>query len=73
MPTFETGDVVKLKSGGPTMTVREVSSEGQVWVTYFDAAGQLRGVVPEHLKINGAMLQKVDSDAEGGIGSFTVG
>lgn len=35
---FKTGDVVRLKSGGPTMTVSEIeSTTGAVLCTWFDS------------------------------------
>lgn len=33
--SFQAGDVVRLKSGGPSMTVTAVKGD-EVWVTWFD-------------------------------------
>jgi uncharacterized protein YodC (DUF2158 family) len=33
--TFKVGDVVQLKSGGPKMTVGEISSSTTVWCVWF--------------------------------------
>jgi uncharacterized protein YodC (DUF2158 family) len=41
MSTPKAGDVVRLKSGGPLMTVLATSDE-QVWTQWFDANGSLR-------------------------------
>lgn len=48
---FEIGDVVRLKSGGPTMTVTQVGQKamtGQqaVWCVWFDVKGQQSGDFP---------------------------
>jgi uncharacterized protein YodC (DUF2158 family) len=38
---FNTGDTVRLKSGGPSMTIEDIGEEGSdmVTVVYFDIAG----------------------------------
>lgn len=33
--TFNVGDTVALKSGGPTMTVAEIQDTGMVWCQWF--------------------------------------
>jgi uncharacterized protein YodC (DUF2158 family) len=38
MDPFQIGDVVMLKSGGPTMTVGEVGDDGQVICVWFVTA-----------------------------------
>ncbi|WP_311267466.1 DUF2158 domain-containing protein [Sphingobium sp. WCS2017Hpa-17] len=41
--TFKAGDVVRLKSGGPTMTVTRVGEGawvGTVWVSWFDSSNK---------------------------------
>ena len=40
--TFEPGDVVELKSGGPAMTVIEVKEDGVHCMWYGEAADELR-------------------------------
>lgn len=35
MSTFKNGDVVKLKSGGPKVTVRRVEEDGEVICDWF--------------------------------------
>ena len=39
---FEKGDVVKLKSGGPDMTVSAIKKDGIFEVVYFDLTGKLQ-------------------------------
>lgn len=39
---FEKGDVVKLKSGGPDMTVSQVKMDSVFEVVYFDQTGKLQ-------------------------------
>lgn len=39
---LEVGDVVKLKSGGPAMTVLQIASPQTVKVVWFDDAATLR-------------------------------
>jgi uncharacterized protein YodC (DUF2158 family) len=48
---FSVGDVVELKSGGPSMTVVEVESSGHVIAQWFDDS-DLRsgGFLPETLR-----------------------
>jgi uncharacterized protein YodC (DUF2158 family) len=44
MARVKAGDVVRLKSGGPKMTVVEVDVDGRVAIcTWFDADGKLQG------------------------------
>jgi uncharacterized protein YodC (DUF2158 family) len=44
MARVKAGDVVRLKSGGPDMTVVEVEVDGKVAIcTWFDADGKLQG------------------------------
>jgi uncharacterized protein YodC (DUF2158 family) len=35
MANFKIGDVVKLKSGGPSMTVSSLESNGELWCVWF--------------------------------------
>lgn len=48
--TFEVGDVVKLKSGGPKMTVKGAgpnqSGDPTVWCVWFEGSKQLDGDFP---------------------------
>jgi uncharacterized protein YodC (DUF2158 family) len=47
--TFKIGDVVKLKSGSPKMTVTAVGDQlgtAKVWCSWFDDTKQLSGVFP---------------------------
>jgi uncharacterized protein YodC (DUF2158 family) len=34
---FQIGNVVRLRSGGPDMTVESIESEEKVWCTWFDS------------------------------------
>lgn len=48
---FQEGDVVRLKSGGPTMTVTQVGEAHMtgrmtVWCVWFDPKGQQNGTFP---------------------------
>lgn len=36
MAEFKAGDTVRLKSGGPLMTVNKIESGGLVWCDWFD-------------------------------------
>lgn len=53
MAKFNTGDVVKLKSGGPKMTVVQVGELSEfdtrihVWCTWFDEGKESTGCYPE--------------------------
>ena len=51
---FEKGDVVKLKSGGPDMTVSAIKKDGVFEVVYFDLTGKL-----QVNSFHGACLYKV--------------
>jgi uncharacterized protein YodC (DUF2158 family) len=58
--TFEIGDTVQLKSGGPIMTVNYAGTDAkqEVTVLYFDAEGKLHGHI-NSLKFKAAVLKKV--------------
>ena len=53
---FKAGDIVQLKSGGPSMTVDQTGRDGydqeRIWVTWFDENHRLRQgtFAPEALK-----------------------
>jgi uncharacterized protein YodC (DUF2158 family) len=53
---FTKGDIVKLKSGGPTMTVKEPTEDGELWCEWCDKEGkaQFRSFNPESLEYPGA-------------------
>lgn len=38
---YDQGDVVRLKSGGPKMTVREEKQDGKILCSWFDRNGKL--------------------------------
>ena len=49
--TFEIGDVVQLKSGGPKLTVAKIESDGRVYCYWFAGAKREHGTFgPETLK-----------------------
>ena len=56
---FQPGDTVELKSGGPDMTVRETTPEGDVICEWFDRRGahQLASFMPETLQKPDPLLQ----------------
>lgn len=43
MNEFKEGDVVYLKSGGPAMTITEISDGDSVWCTWFCKNNELKG------------------------------
>jgi len=45
MAQFKVGDVVKLKSGGPAMTVSELAVT-QVWCMWFEGTEQKQAIFP---------------------------
>lgn len=54
---FEIGDTVRLKSGGPIMTIEKSATyrgEFKLCCTWFDGVNQLRGAFPV------AVLQKIE-------------
>lgn len=42
MSNFKVGDVVKLKSGGPQMTVSETNDAEMLECTWFDSSNELK-------------------------------
>jgi uncharacterized protein YodC (DUF2158 family) len=40
---FKVGDTVRLKSGGPLMTVTSIQPDGTVWCEWFDKSDVLQG------------------------------
>jgi uncharacterized protein YodC (DUF2158 family) len=40
---FKPGDTVRLKSGGPLMTVHSIESHGAIWCEWFDQKNQPQG------------------------------
>jgi uncharacterized protein YodC (DUF2158 family) len=55
---FKPGDVVQLKSGGPKMTVKNISSNGEIVALWFAGAKQESGSFPPET------LLKVDDSEE---------
>ncbi|KQQ76922.1 DUF2158 domain-containing protein [Acinetobacter calcoaceticus] len=43
MSEFKEGDVVYLKSGGPAMTITEITPNDYVWCTWFDKDQKVQG------------------------------
>jgi uncharacterized protein YodC (DUF2158 family) len=43
MAQFKAGDTVKLKSGGPLMTVMQLQNDGDVWCEWFDKSDKPQG------------------------------
>ncbi|ENO1790665.1 TPA: DUF2158 domain-containing protein [Vibrio alginolyticus] len=63
---FEEGDVVRLKSGGPNMTVVEVDEEYGCFCQWFDEKGNLT-----QSTFNSKALEKPSDDA--GVGFAVLG
>ena len=42
MDNFQVGDVVQMKSGGPTMTISELVRDGRLFCQWFDKDGALK-------------------------------
>lgn len=42
--TFKCGDVVRLKSGGPNMTILNVLASGALTVSWFDGASVTKAI-----------------------------
>lgn len=55
MPEFKPGDTVRMKSGGPVMTVHSIQREGDVWCEWFDSkqTHQQNGFKPTSLEKEG--------------------
>ena len=51
MAAFAPGDTVRLKSGGPLMTVSTIDSLGKIWCEWLDAKGtqQSQSFEPDNL------------------------
>lgn len=69
---FQPGNVVRLKSGGPNMTVEKVGktdmlNEDAVWVTWFEKSGSKQVVNRD--TFSPAVLENVDSTE---LGHFSV-
>ncbi|HUB65159.1 MAG TPA: DUF2158 domain-containing protein [Methylocella sp.] len=63
--SFEPGDVVALKSGGPAMTVIGVKEEGVQCVWYAEAADEVKtGVVPAIALEKAIAFDEVDDDGD---------
>lgn len=43
MAQFKPGDTVRLKSGGPLMTVHTVQTDGDIWCEWFDKSEKPQG------------------------------
>jgi uncharacterized protein YodC (DUF2158 family) len=43
MAQFKQGDTVRMKSGGPLMTVVQVQSDGNIWCEWFDKKDEPQG------------------------------
>ncbi|MDH2383611.1 DUF2158 domain-containing protein [Bradyrhizobium sp. CER78] len=43
MANFKAGDTVRLKSGGPLMTVTAVQNDGELWCEWFDKSDKPQG------------------------------
>jgi uncharacterized protein YodC (DUF2158 family) len=57
MGNFQVGDVVQMKSGGPTMTINAVNNNGELFCQWFDKDGALK---TGHFQA--AQLKKAESD-----------
>ena len=55
------GDLVQLRSGGPSMSLQEITSDGRAVCMWFDAHGQLQEKV-----FLLSTLQKIDNEGVSG-------
>ena len=62
--TFEPGDVVELKSGGPAMTVIEVKEDGVHCIWYGEAADEVRTEIIPAICVEKATLWEEDEDED---------
>ena len=59
--TFKTGDVVKLKSGGPKMTVSDGAASGMYLCHWFNCEGDVW--IPQHAGFKPDQLVAADPSA----------
>ncbi|UDL89439.1 DUF2158 domain-containing protein [Mesorhizobium sp. PAMC28654] len=59
--TFKTGDVVKLKSGGPDMTVSDGSASGSYLCHWFNREGDVW--IPQHVGFKPDQLKLVEQSS----------
>lgn len=68
MSEFKVGDVVKLKSSGPKMTVTNISSDNEVSCIWFDVNERKNGCFPlDTLTKNIEEISKEDTYDEKGV------
>lgn len=60
MAKFKVGDTVRLKSGGPLMTVSVAQHDDDTWCTWFDERGKR-----EEATFNAATLEADDGTVKG--------
>jgi uncharacterized protein YodC (DUF2158 family) len=64
--SFQPGDVVQLKSGGPLFTVSKISPNGYVLYYYINS----QGLISEHnIGVQAGALKKVSADDPAGGGT----
>jgi len=62
MQEFETGDIVRLKSGGPKMTVADIHISGSVHCQWFAGSKSSDGYFPPESLIK---IEEQDEENEG--------
>src|SRR6266566_8335263 len=67
MENLQVGDVVQLKSGGPTMTINTINNDRSLFCQWFDKNGELKTG-----RFEAAQLKQVEPPSGGG-GTFTPG
>ena len=63
MANINVGDVVRLKSGGPFMTVTDVNFDGKLFCHWFESGKQFDGLFPSVALHSKAEADAIDAEA----------